>query len=114
MCPILQICVTVVLLYIHIQIVKMKYSAVFSGSILTFVSTSGALGATTPAAWATSSDQVYKLSSYTAPIKGGSSSGSSTWSLQVDDTSSGHKQTIDGFGGQSKNHADLFCIYIMN
>ncbi|RFU32833.1 hypothetical protein B7463_g3482, partial [Scytalidium lignicola] len=77
----------------------MKYSAVLTGSLLTVFFSSGAVGVTTPVAWATSSDGVYKLSSYTAPVKGNGSPGSSsTWSLQVDDTSSGHKQTIDGFG----------------
>jgi glucosylceramidase len=53
--------------------------------------------------WASSADGSLKLSSYTAPSQGsGSGSGiSSTWSLRVDDTASGHKQTIDGFGGMS-------------
>ncbi|KAH8819272.1 beta-1,6-glucanase Neg1 [Xylogone sp. PMI_703] len=77
----------------------MKYTAVVTGSFLTFIFTSGAVGVTTPVAWATSSDGVYKLSSYTAPVQGNGNPGSSsTWKLSVDDTSSGHKQTIDGFG----------------
>lgn len=52
-------------------------------------------------AWVSSNDGTYQLGKYTAPMKGSgsSSSGTSTWNLKVDDTSSGHKQTIDGFGG---------------
>ncbi|KAH8705692.1 glycoside hydrolase superfamily [Talaromyces proteolyticus] len=52
-------------------------------------------------AWMTSNDGTYQLANYTAPVQGsGSGSGiSSTWNLSVDDSSSGHKQTIDGFGG---------------
>ena len=63
---------------------------------------SGGGGSSTASSWVTSSDGAYKLSSYTAPIKGsGSTSLSSTWALQIDDTSSGHKQSITGFGGKS-------------
>jgi glucan endo-1,6-beta-glucosidase len=53
--------------------------------------------------WVSSNDGTYQLSSYTAPSQGdgSGSSPSSTWSLAVDDTSSGYKQTIDGFGGMS-------------
>ncbi|GAQ11766.1 endo-1,6-beta-D-glucanase neg1 [Aspergillus lentulus] len=41
----------------------------------------------------------YKLSSIAAPVQGAGNPGSeSTWQLTVDDTSSGHKQTIVGFG----------------
>ena len=55
--------------------------------------------ATTPQSFASSSDGSLKLSAYNAPVKGsGSSNGASTWSLSIDDTSSGHKQTVEGFG----------------
>lgn len=55
--------------------------------------------ATTPQAFASSSDGSLKLSAYSAPVKGnGSPNGASTWQLSIDDTSSGHKQVIDGFG----------------
>ena len=56
--------------------------------------------ATTPAAFVSSSDGKYQLSSYTAPVQGAGNPGSiaSTWNLTVDDTSSGHKQTVNGFG----------------
>ncbi len=58
-----------------------------------------ALAATTPAAFASSSDGTYKLSSFAAPVRGAGSPGSnSTWKLSIDDTASGHKQTIRGFG----------------
>lgn len=54
-------------------------------------------------AWVSSNDGNYQLSSYTAPSQGDGSGStiSSSWSLAVDDTSAGHKQTIDGFGGTS-------------
>lgn len=55
--------------------------------------------ATSPQAFASSSDGSLKLSAYNAPVRGnGSPNGASTWQLSIDDTSSGHKQTIDGFG----------------
>ncbi|KAB5571901.1 beta-1,6-glucanase Neg1 [Coniochaeta sp. 2T2.1] len=55
--------------------------------------------ATTPQAFASSSDGSLKLSSYSAPVRGnGSPGGASTWKLSIDDTSSGRKQAIDGFG----------------
>ncbi len=70
------------------------------GNRLDLYSYSGSSGPSESSSWVTSSDGVYKLSSYTAPVKGlGSTSLSSTWALQVDDTSSGHKQSITGFGG---------------
>ncbi|KAK0636533.1 glycoside hydrolase family 30 protein [Bombardia bombarda] len=54
---------------------------------------------TTPQAFASSSDGVYKLSQYFVPVRGSGTPGSnSTWSLSIDDTASGHKQTIKGFG----------------
>jgi glucan endo-1,6-beta-glucosidase len=53
----------------------------------------------TPAAYCSNSNGQYKLSSISAPVKGAGSPGSeSTWVLNIDDTSSGHKQTITGFG----------------
>jgi O-glycosyl hydrolase len=46
-----------------------------------------------------SSDGTYKLSSITGPVQGSGSPGfESTWKLSIDDTSSGHKQSITGFG----------------
>jgi glucan endo-1,6-beta-glucosidase len=54
---------------------------------------------TTPAAYITSSDGTYKLSSWSAPVSGaGTPNGESTWILDVDDTASGRKQQITGFG----------------
>jgi len=54
----------------------------------------------TPQAFASSSDGALKLSAYSAPVKGAASPppGASTWKLEIDDTPSGYKQTIDGFG----------------
>ncbi|CAI7665691.1 unnamed protein product [Penicillium glandicola] len=55
--------------------------------------------ATTATAYCSNSNGTYKLSSIAAPVQGTSSPGSeSTWKLNIDDTSSGYKQTIVGFG----------------
>jgi O-glycosyl hydrolase len=51
-------------------------------------------------AYASNSDGSLKLSSVPAPVQGAGSPGSeSTWKLSIDDTSSGYKQKITGFGG---------------
>lgn len=45
------------------------------------------------------SDGTYQLSSIAAPVQGaGNANGGSTWKLSIDDTSSGYKQSITGFG----------------
>ncbi|PYH42545.1 glycoside hydrolase family 30 protein [Aspergillus saccharolyticus JOP 1030-1] len=50
-------------------------------------------------AYSSNSAGNYQLSSIAAPVQGAGSPGSeSTWKLTVDDTSSGHRQTINGFG----------------
>jgi O-glycosyl hydrolase len=50
-------------------------------------------------AYASNSNGQYKLSSIAAPVQGAGSPGSeSTWKLSIDDTSSGYKQKITGFG----------------
>ncbi|GKZ25190.1 endo-1,6-beta-D-glucanase neg1 [Aspergillus brasiliensis] len=55
--------------------------------------------ATDASAYCSDSSGTYKLSSITAPVQGSGSPGSeSTWKLTIDDTSSGHKQAITGFG----------------
>lgn len=55
--------------------------------------------AASAASYCSNSAGNYKLSSIAAPIQGSGSPGSaSTWKLSIDDTSSGHKQTIVGFG----------------
>ncbi|SMQ49340.1 unnamed protein product [Zymoseptoria tritici ST99CH_3D7] len=52
------------------------------------------------AAYTTDKDLNYKNSPIGAPVSGnGSPNGRATWKLNIDDTSSGCKQTIDGFGG---------------
>lgn len=54
---------------------------------------------TTPAAYCSNSDGSYALTSITAPVQGAGSAGTeSTWDLTIDDTSSGYKQTVTGFG----------------
>ncbi|KAI1076848.1 glycoside hydrolase family 30 protein [Whalleya microplaca] len=55
---------------------------------------------TSTQAFCSSSDLKYKLSKVDAPVFGSGTPGnSSTWSLSIDDTSEGHKQTVTGFGG---------------
>jgi glucosylceramidase len=78
---------------------------------LILVSLSAALGAALPSnitftalaagasAFASNSAGNLRLSSIAAPIQGAGSPGSeSTWQLNIDDTSSGYKQAITGFG----------------
>lgn len=53
----------------------------------------------TASAYCSSSDGNYTLSSFDAPVPGtGNANGQSTWTLNVDDTQSGYKQNITGFG----------------
>ncbi|KAJ4391022.1 Endo-1,6-beta-D-glucanase neg1 [Gnomoniopsis smithogilvyi] len=53
----------------------------------------------TAASYCSSSDGTYALTSFDAPVSGtGDASNLSTWQLSVDDTSSGYKQKITGFG----------------
>ncbi|KAJ5917886.1 glucan endo-1-6-glucosidase BGN16.3 [Penicillium verhagenii] len=55
---------------------------------------------TSASAYSSNSAGTYKLTSITAPVQGAGDPGSSsTWKLTIDDTSSGYKQTIVGFGG---------------
>lgn len=55
--------------------------------------------ASAASAYCSSGDGQYQLSPFEAPVAGvGDANGLSTWSLSVDDTSSGHKQKITGFG----------------
>lgn len=49
--------------------------------------------------YCSSEDSTYQLSPFDAPVAGaGDAAGASTWTLSVDDTSSGYKQKITGFG----------------
>lgn len=51
-------------------------------------------------AYASNNGLSLALSSIQGPVLGGGgANGESTWSLSIDDTSSGYKQTITGFGG---------------
>ncbi|EFX00566.1 O-glycosyl hydrolase [Grosmannia clavigera kw1407] len=61
----------------------------------------GTVAASLPEAFCTSEDGQYKLSALTVPVLNDTSEqfgADSTWSLSVDDTSSGYKQRITGFG----------------
>lgn len=53
----------------------------------------------TASAYCSSSDNTYQLTSFDAPVSGrGNANGLGAWNLTVDDTSSGYKQNITGFG----------------
>lgn len=79
-------------------------------SLLIYLASHVALGVALPAgitfsrqagatAYASNSDGSLQLSSVAAPVQGAGSPGSeSTWNLSIDDTSSGYKQKITGFG----------------
>ncbi|KAG0645223.1 hypothetical protein D0Z07_8804 [Hyphodiscus hymeniophilus] len=80
-------------------------------SLLAYLAVHVSLGAALPAesnfsprqagatAFASNSGGNLKLSSVAAPVQGAGSPGSTTWDLSIDDTSSGYKQKITGFGG---------------
>ncbi|KAI2636814.1 glycoside hydrolase family 30 protein [Xylaria nigripes] len=53
----------------------------------------------TASAYVTTSDLSHKLSVASPPVTGTGTGGSSTWSLNIDDTPAGQKQSIIGFGG---------------
>lgn len=79
-------------------------SAIAAAAFLTFSSVSNATpveqrddGAAS--SYCSSSDGTYALASFDTPVSGtGNADGMSTWQLSVDDTSTGHKQKITGFG----------------
>ncbi|KAI0173087.1 glycoside hydrolase family 30 protein [Hypoxylon sp. FL1284] len=51
-------------------------------------------------AYASTSDLTHKLTAVDAPVSGSGSPGdASQWSLSIDDSNAGYKQTIKGFGG---------------
>jgi O-glycosyl hydrolase len=72
----------------------------FGASLVAALPSSNNLNARAGAsAFATNSDGSLQLSSIAAPVQGSGTPGSSsTWALSIDDTSSGYKQTINGFG----------------
>lgn len=81
----------------------------FSAFILLAGQTASA-GFLKPKAYASTADGKYKISPYTAPVQGHSNSGgSATWSLSIDDTKSGHKQKVTGFGAAlTETTVDVF------
>lgn len=64
------------------------------------------------ASFVSSLDNSLQITQYVAPVMGaGSPNGiSSTWSLSVDDTLTGHKQKMDGFGAAVRCHASAAGI----
>lgn len=70
-------------------------------SLTAVAALAGAATASLPEAYCTSENGTYQLSAVTVPVLNDTSNqfgADSTWSLTVDDTSSGHKQEITGFG----------------
>ena len=69
-----------------------------------------AFGFPRPKAYASTADGKYKISPYTAPVSGHGNPGeSSTWELAIDDTVSGHKQRVTGFGAAvTETTVDVF------
>jgi O-glycosyl hydrolase len=63
-----------------------------------------------PKAYASTADGKYKISSYAPPVRGHGHPGNSpTWSLLIDDTRSGHKQKVTGFGAAvTETTVDVF------
>ncbi|KAI1436260.1 glycoside hydrolase family 30 protein [Xylaria sp. CBS 124048] len=55
--------------------------------------------ATSPVAYVTTSDMSHKLTQVDAPVTGTGTGGASTWALTIDDTDTGLKQGVIGFGG---------------
>lgn len=53
----------------------------------------------TTSAYVSSSDRKYNLTAWSAPVSGAGTPGSeSTWQLSIDDSASGYKQVVTGFG----------------
>jgi glucan endo-1,6-beta-glucosidase len=63
-----------------------------------------------PEAYASTADGKYKISPYTAPVRGHGHPGNNlTWSLSIDDTRSGYKQKVTGFGAAvTETTVDVF------
>ena len=63
-----------------------------------------------PKAYASTADGVYKISPYNAPVPGTGKPGTNqTWTLSIDDTPSGYKQKVTGFGAAlTETTVDVF------
>lgn len=90
-------------LYHTTKLVVNSFAMVYAAwTLLSFAALSYAAAhkrAGSASAYSSNSAGNYKLSPIAAPVQGSGSPGSeSTWKLSIDDTSSGHKQTIVGFG----------------
>lgn len=74
-------------------------SAIAATALLSFSASALNPRASAAVAYCTSSDGIYNLTTFDAPVSGpGAPSNLSTWLLSVDDTTAGHKQQITGFG----------------
>ena len=81
-----------------------------SSALLLFASQAVATCVSRPKAYASTADGKYKISPYTAPVLGpGNPGNSSTWKLSIDDTPSGYKQKVTGFGAAlTETTVDVF------
>lgn len=81
-----------------------------STALLLLVTHTAATCVPRPKAYASTADGKYKISPYTAPVFGAGSPGTnSTWKLSIDDTSSGYKQKVTGFGAaMTETTVDVF------
>jgi len=81
-----------------------------SPALLLLVTHAAATCVPRPKAYASTADGKYKISPYSAPVLGpGSPGNSSTWKLSIDDTPSGYKQKVTGFGAAlTETTVDVF------
>ncbi|OIW33048.1 putative beta-1,6-glucanase Neg1 [Coniochaeta ligniaria NRRL 30616] len=81
-----------------------------STALLLLVTHAAATCVPRPKAYASTADGKYKISPYSAPVLGpGSPGNSSTWDLSIDDTPSGYKQKVTGFGAAlTETTVDVF------
>jgi glucan endo-1,6-beta-glucosidase len=81
------------------QLTLLALLAGSSQAVCSSISVQASAAIDTATAYVSSSDRKYNVSSWEAPVSGAGTPGnSSTWNLSFDDTASGHKQVVTGFG----------------
>lgn len=81
------------------QLTLLALLAGSSHAVCSSISVQASAAIDTATAYVSSSDRKYNVSSWEAPVSGAGTPGnSSTWNLSFDDTASGHKQVVTGFG----------------
>lgn len=86
------------------------FLAVFFFTLLVSHAAAGKKCISQPKAYASTADGVYKISPYSAPFAGTGQPGTNaTWKLSIDDTPSGYKQKVSGFGAAlTETTVDVF------